>query len=116
MGRRQNRPWRRERLPTALGMVNRRGDYLRTTNDPRQRRRGSLYTAVVPRMVIWLLLATASGGGLTAAQADDLVDSRVCASCHPTAARNYLQTGMGRSFFRPTPANTIEDYTVSNEF
>jgi hypothetical protein len=67
-------------------------------------------------VVVWFLLASASDGGLIAAQAGDFVDSRVCASCHTTTARNYLQTGMGRSFFRPTAANTVEDYTGRNEF
>ena len=46
----------------------------------------------------------------------EYVDARVCASCHRQVADDYRQTGMGRSFFRPTPANTIEDYTRHNEF
>ena len=46
----------------------------------------------------------------------EYVDARVCASCHRQIADDYRQTGMGRSFFRPTPANTIEDYTRQNEF
>lgn len=44
------------------------------------------------------------------------VDARVCAACHRQIADDYRQTGMGRSFFLPTPANTIEDYTRNNEF
>jgi len=67
-------------------------------------------------MAVWFFLATLPGGCLIAAQAGDFVDSRLCASCHSTTARNYLQTGMGRSFFRPTAANTVEDYTGRNEF
>src|SRR5258708_7113973 len=46
----------------------------------------------------------------------EYVDARVCASCHRQIAEEYRQTGMGRSFFRPAPANTIEDYTKNNEF
>ena len=46
----------------------------------------------------------------------EYVDATVCASCHRQVANQYRQTGMGRSFFRPTPANTIEDYTTDNEF
>src|SRR6185503_1628684 len=37
------------------------------------------------------------------------VDSSVCADCHPTVAQTYQQTGMGRSFSRPTLQNTIGD-------
>ena len=46
----------------------------------------------------------------------EYVDARVCASCHRKIADDYRQTGMGRSFFRPAPSNTIEDYTKRNEF
>lgn len=66
-------------------------------------------------MVVWFTLLTSQVGVLLAAPSD-FVDSRVCASCHATAARSYLQTGMGRSFFRPGPANTVENYTGGNEF
>ncbi len=38
------------------------------------------------------------------------VDSKVCAGCHQEIAASYSRTGMGRSFFRPATANTIEDY------
>src|SRR5215469_13022554 len=30
------------------------------------------------------------------------VDPAICASCHAEIARSYRQTGMGRSFYRPT--------------
>ncbi|HEY3837476.1 MAG TPA: tetratricopeptide repeat protein [Bryobacteraceae bacterium] len=32
------------------------------------------------------------------------VDSKLCASCHATHAQTFHQTGMGRSFYRATPA------------
>ena len=44
------------------------------------------------------------------------VDPSACAGCHAEIARNYLQTGMGRSFFRPSAANTVETYTSNNQF
>ena len=44
------------------------------------------------------------------------IDSKVCSSCHQQIARDYSQTGMGRSFFRPSGSTTIEDYTRRNEF
>ena len=44
------------------------------------------------------------------------VDARVCAGCHRTIADSFRQTGMGRSLYRPTPANTVEDYAGKNSF
>jgi tetratricopeptide (TPR) repeat protein len=42
--------------------------------------------------------------------------SRLCAECHAGIFRSYRNTGMARSFFRPQPANTVESYTVGNQF
>jgi FimV-like protein len=44
------------------------------------------------------------------------VDSKVCATCHSAIAATYSRTGMGRSFYRPQPANRIEDYTSKNTY
>jgi predicted CXXCH cytochrome family protein len=44
----------------------------------------------------------------------DYVDPAVCAGCHRGIAKSYQLTGMGRSFYRPTTGNTIEDYTTQN--
>lgn len=44
------------------------------------------------------------------------IDSQVCASCHAEIASTYRKTGMGRSFYRPTPENVIEDYHKANTF
>src|SRR5579862_8434966 len=41
-------------------------------------------------------------------------DSKVCASCHPSVWATYRRTGMARSFYRPTPDNTVEDYAHKN--
>ena len=72
---------------------------------------------------VWLCLAALAGSALLAAQAgpgnspgNTYIDARICAGCHSQIAQHHLQTGMGRSFFRPTPANTVEDYTRNNEF
>jgi predicted CXXCH cytochrome family protein len=43
------------------------------------------------------------------------VDSRICGACHRKIDQEYRQTGMGRSLYRPAPANTIEDYR-NNQF
>jgi tetratricopeptide (TPR) repeat protein len=50
------------------------------------------------------------------ARVGEYVDARVCGACHRQIADDYRQTGMARSFFRPTAANTIEDYTRQNTF
>ena len=53
---------------------------------------------------IWLLL------GAVAASAQP------CATCHQKIAQSFRSTGMARSFYRPTPANTVEDYTNKNTY
>jgi predicted CXXCH cytochrome family protein len=42
------------------------------------------------------------------------VDPAICAGCHQDIAKTYLLTGMGRSLYRPTTANSIEDYQTHN--
>jgi len=42
------------------------------------------------------------------------VNPTTCAGCHQDIAKTYRLTGMGRSFYRPTAANTVEDYKVHN--
>ncbi len=37
-----------------------------------------------------------------------------CAVCHNDIFQTYKQTGMGRSFYKPTTENVIEDYTSNN--
>ena len=47
---------------------------------------------------------------------NEYVDAGTCGGCHRQIAADYRLTGMGRSFYRPAPANTIEDYTKQNGF
>ena len=42
------------------------------------------------------------------------VSSAACAACHQDIFKTYRQTGMGRSFYRPSANNTVEDYKVHN--
>ena len=42
------------------------------------------------------------------------VAGSVCAGCHAEIAKSYSQTGMGRSFYRPSAAKTVEDYARRN--
>src|SRR4029079_17762503 len=45
------------------------------------------------------------------AAANEYVDAKKCAACHPQIAASYRQTAMSRSFYRPsTAANTIQDF------
>jgi tetratricopeptide (TPR) repeat protein len=42
------------------------------------------------------------------------VDTAVCGGCHQEIARNFGQTGMGRSAYRPSAKNAVEDYRNRN--
>jgi predicted CXXCH cytochrome family protein len=44
------------------------------------------------------------------------VSPETCASCHRTIWETYQKTGMARSFYRPGPANVVEDLTNNNTF
>jgi len=57
----------------------------------------------------WSMPAAAQKSG-AALPGNGYVDSSTCAKCHQEIAANYAHTGMGRSFFIPSKANTIEDY------
>ena len=46
----------------------------------------------------------------------DYVNSRLCAECHPKIYESYQRTGMARSFYRPTPGNTVENYSLNNSY
>ena len=42
------------------------------------------------------------------------VDSAACADCHGEIAETYRRTGMGRSFSRSGPENTVADFKTHN--
>jgi predicted CXXCH cytochrome family protein len=44
------------------------------------------------------------------------VDPALCAQCHTQIADNFRKTGMGRSFYRLRPGNTVEDFTPGKPF
>ena len=48
--------------------------------------------------------------------ANGYIDSAACAACHPSVWESYRRTGMGRSFYRPKPDNTVEDYSRKNTY
>lgn len=44
------------------------------------------------------------------------VNSTICGACHQEILRSYRLTGMGRSLYRPSPENLVEDYKIHNQF
>jgi Flp pilus assembly protein TadD len=66
---------------------------------------------------LWALPLTAAClllRGQTASNA--YVDRQLCAGCHSKIAQTYALTGMARSFHRPGPENTLENYSRGNPF
>jgi tetratricopeptide (TPR) repeat protein len=63
-----------------------------------------------------LISAVARQSPQRAPTANSYVDPSVCAGCHRQIYESFRQTGMGRSFFRPMPSNTIEDYKDKNHY
>jgi predicted CXXCH cytochrome family protein len=62
---------------------------------------------------VTLALAACGGGSAPApetAAAPKYVEAGACRDCHIEIWTSYMQTGMGRSFFRPSPENTVEAY------
>ena len=43
-------------------------------------------------------------------------NSRVCAGCHREIWETYQRTGMGRSFYQPSPENMVEDLARHNTY
>lgn len=58
----------------------------------------------------------ASHSSRAADNSSDYVDPRLCAACHSGISETYQRTGMARSFYRPAPENTIEDYQKNNRY
>jgi len=58
-----------------------------------------------------------AAASLVAQQAGNrYVDPAMCSQCHAEIANNFRQTGMGRSFYRLSPANAVEDFTPRKPF
>src|SRR5690242_8441358 len=81
------------------------------------KRRGSrigsrVLSASIVSLGIGVLLALVPPA--THSSPDGYVDARLCAGCHPSISETYRQTGMARSFYRPRPENTVEDYRLNN--
>ena len=44
------------------------------------------------------------------------VDPETCAGCHRRISETYRRTGMARSFYKPSSANAVEDFTKNNTY
>ena len=77
----------------------------------------SRLTMAVPGIATAILAAHGAQGQLaSAATGNRYVDPALCARCHTELATNFRKTGMGRSFYRLSPANAIEDFTPGKSF
>jgi hypothetical protein len=47
---------------------------------------------------------------------EEFIDSKLCVGCHAAIYDSDRHSGMARAFYRPSPANTIEDYSQGNPF
>jgi predicted CXXCH cytochrome family protein len=78
-----------------------------------QRRRLSIPIAAV----LAAAACAQSRGAQTVAQTrDEFVDPKLCIGCHTGIYETYSHTGMAKSFYRPSLANTIENYSKGNPF
>ena len=60
--------------------------------------------------------AFAQSPPVTGSSTSGYANPATCAQCHATIAATYRKTGMGRSFYRLTPANAVEDFTPGKTF
>jgi hypothetical protein len=67
-------------------------------------------TCVVLAASAWFYFHRFHQKPLGAGTESGYVDPAACARCHQDIAKTYRLTGMGRSFFRPSAENTVEDY------
>jgi predicted CXXCH cytochrome family protein len=73
-----------------------------------------LPTVAVVLLLGWFRLPAQTNHG--APPGNGYADSNACAICHRDIAADYAATGMGRSFFKPEAANTIEDYAKTPQY
>ena len=70
---------------------------------------------------VWIRVADSTPAPKNSSSSDSdaaarYVEPAVCAGCHAEIWQTYRETGMARSFYRPAPANTIEDYAAEEPF
>src|SRR6266567_8550020 len=67
-------------------------------------------------LAVWAYLRPAPASAPSAVAANQYIDSAICANCHGAIADSFRKTGMGRSFSRIPPANTLENFTSAKPF
>ena len=63
----------------------------------------------------WIRIAVGALAACLRANAQ-YVAPDTCATCHQGIWETYRKTGMARSFYRPTVANVVEDYSERNTY
>src|SRR5438132_4186910 len=80
------------------------------------KRRGSRYRDFTTAAALVLCVAACSRPpAATSPPQSSYAAANTCAGCHAEIAKRYRQTGMGRSFYRPSAANIVEDYAKRNQ-
>ena len=97
----------------------------RPSQEPPRSRRSYLVLAAIGLTIIgtgsltysWLSQQNTTQLQSTAfAEPAKFTDPRACQPCHSDIWDSYQQTGMARSFYRPGPENTVEEYNRSEAF
>ena len=80
----------------------------------------SLSTSLVMAALLAGCIIVAGQDGVHQASETDVapgyLDPQTCQPCHAEIYRSYQKVAMGRSFYKPSPGNVIEDYTANNHF
>ncbi|HEY0161417.1 MAG TPA: hypothetical protein VGB69_01955, partial [Edaphobacter sp.] len=77
---------------------------------------GALIACAGAVFLTWYWNGTRSSSAKIRRDQAAYVDASVCATCHSEIASTFKKTGMGRSFYRPTSSNIIEDYSKANTY
>jgi predicted CXXCH cytochrome family protein len=74
-----------------------------------------LYSYMVPASAALVLCLGGCAGRVQHEAQSPFVAASVCSGCHAEIAQKYRQTGMGRSFYRPSASSAVEDYAARNK-
>ena len=75
-----------------------------------------LWIAVLLAACCIVLVGHDADQGSRADAAPGYLDPQTCRPCHAEIFRNYQKVAMGRSFYKPSTDNVVEDYTTDNHF
>src|SRR4051794_8883093 len=77
---------------------------------------GALAIATYPASLYLSQARAQTTSSLRGSENADYTEPETCAECHRGIWETYRQTGMGRSFYRPSPANTVGSDAPNNSF